>query len=300
MTSDRPEWNVPDISIPTRLAEFAARDRTGRQQEWLRALPQRVTEISQRWSLVVGEPFVPGGVAGWVAPARRGDADLVLKVGFLHYEAEHEADGLRVWSGAGAVRLFDSERTDDTQALLLERCIPGSALGDQSGRAQDEIVAGLLQRLWVVPTEPHPFRPLQKMCDDWADEFEQKRVQGRVTIDPGMARTGIELFRALPKSAEREVLLVTDLHAENVLAAQREPWLVIDPKPYVGDPTYDAVQHMLNRRDDLQSDPHALVLRMAGLCNLDADRLRLWLFARCVQQSPDWLELGPVAVKLAP
>jgi streptomycin 6-kinase len=40
------------------------------------------------------------------------------------------------------------------------------------------------------------------------------------------------------------VLLCTDLHADNILAALRAPWLVIDPKPYAGDPAYDVRQHM--------------------------------------------------------
>jgi streptomycin 6-kinase len=53
-------------------------------------------------------------------------------------------------------------------------------------------------------------------------------------LDPGLARAGIALFRELPTTADRQVLLCTDLHGDNVLAARREPWLVIDPKPYVG------------------------------------------------------------------
>ena len=39
------------------------------------------------------------------------------------------------------------------------------------------------------------------------------------------------------------------------LAAQPEPWLVIDPKPYVGDPAYDLLQHMLNCEDRLAAHP---------------------------------------------
>ncbi len=62
---------------------------------------------------------------------------------------------------------------------------------------------------------------------------------------PELARQGADLFRSLPATATEERLLCTDLHAENVLAAEREPWLVIDPKPFVGDPTYDALQHLL-------------------------------------------------------
>lgn len=96
------------------------------------------------------------------------------------------------------------------------------------------------------------------------------------------------------------MLLATDLHAGNVLAAHREPWLAIDPKPYLGDPTFDALQHVLNCEQRLQSDPFGLVRRMARLLELDEDRLLLWLFARCVQESPNWPELADVARRIAP
>jgi streptomycin 6-kinase len=138
------------------------------------------------------------------------------------------------------------------------------------------------------------------MCELWAEEFEIKVAAGGCHLDPGLARAGIALFRQLPSSAERNVMLCTDLHAGNLLAAEREPWLVIDPKPYVGDPTYDALQHMLNCDRRLQADPDGLIRRMAGLLGLDVDRLRLWLFARCVQESPEWSELAEIAQQIAP
>jgi len=50
-------------------------------------------------------------------------------------------------------------------------------------------------------------------------------------------------------------LLYTDLHGDNILAARRAPWLVIDPKPYVGDPAYDVLQHMLNCENRLAAGP---------------------------------------------
>jgi len=96
------------------------------------------------------------------------------------------------------------------------------------------------------------------------------------------------------------VLLCTDLHAGNILAAEREPWLLIDPKPYVGDPTYDAVQHLLNCDVRLHTEPDRLLARIADLLELDAERLRLWLFARCVQESTTWPELAEVARSVAP
>jgi streptomycin 6-kinase len=264
-------------------------------------LPTIVGELERRWSLEVSEPFEPGGQTAWVAPARdRRGRDLVLKVGWRHSEAEDEAAGLREWDGRGSVRLFAAEEQHDTSALLIERCRPGTSLASRTDAEQDMIIAGLIQRLWVEPANDAPFRPLQLMCEEWADEFEQKAAAGRSSIDPGLAREGIALFRSLPATADRAVLLCTDLHANNVLAAEREPWLVIDPKPYVGDPTYDPLQHLLNCEDRLTTDPVGLTQHMADLVGLSPDRLLLWLFARCVQESPDWPGLADVARRIAP
>ncbi len=96
------------------------------------------------------------------------------------------------------------------------------------------------------------------------------------------------------------MLLATDLHAGNVLAAEREPWLVVDPKPYVGDPTYDLLQHLWNCQARLVADPVGLTDRVAGLVDLDADRLRLWVFARAVVESPGWAAAAALAARLAP
>jgi streptomycin 6-kinase len=96
------------------------------------------------------------------------------------------------------------------------------------------------------------------------------------------------------------VLLCTDLHAGNVLAARREPWLMIDPKPFVGDPAYDPVQHMLNCDQRLAANPGGLAQRMAALLDLDPERVRLWLFARCAQESLHDLTMRQPAQRLAP
>ena len=138
------------------------------------------------------------------------------------------------------------------------------------------------------------------MCDQWAAEFADKLAACPDALDGGLARAGMALFRELPATAGRSVVLCTDLHGENVLAAQREPWLVIDPKPYVGDPTYDVVQHMVTCEQRLAADPHGFAQRMADLLGLDTQRLTWWLFARCVQESIDQPALRAVAACLAP
>lgn len=287
-----------ELALPVNLVAAAECD--GRQN-WLTTLWKTIEHLETAWSIRLGEPFQPGGQTAWVAPTVGDDDNLVVKVLWRHSEAEHEADGLRVWDGRGAVRLHAAEEVDaETIALLLERCRPGTALTARPEPEQDRVIAGLLRRLWREPPAGHRFRTLQSMCELWADEFDEQASDGRSRLDPGLAREGIALLRQLPANAERHVLLCTDLYADNVLAAEREPWLVIDPKPYVGDPTYDAIQHMLNCDARLRDDPHALVRRMADLLGLDPERLGLWLFARCVQESPEWPTLAGVAEQMAP
>lgn len=285
------------IRIPPTLQEACA---DGSRDDWLERLPGVVAALQDRWSLEIADPFEPGGQCAWVAPARRASgADVVLKIAWPHPESEHEAAGLALWDGNGTVRLLEATTVGDTPALLLERCVPGTTLAHVAGPDDcDAVVAGLLQRLWREPPPGPAVRPLQQMCDEWAAGAE-RRPEAATVADPGLIRAGLSLFRSLPASADREVVLFTDLHSENVLAAEREPWLAIDPKPYVGDPTYDVLQHMLNV-PRLRADPEGLILRMADLAGLEPARLRLWSFARCAVAAVDDPDLYDVTERLAP
>lgn len=284
--------------IPPNLREAAQEDGW---QWWLDTLSRTVADLTERWALQVGAPFEPGGSCAWVAPVTdAAGAELVLKLGLPHPEADHEADGLREWAGDGTVQLHAFEELETTTALLLERCTPGTPLRTRPPAEQDEVIVGLLRRLWRVPAPGHRFRPLQSMCDMWAREFEEDVAPGRGGVDPGLAREGMALFRSLPATANRHVLLATDLHAANVLAAKRKPWLAIDPKPYVGDPAYDVLQHMFNCDDRLLTDPRGFAYRMADLASLERDRVALWVFARSVQWMPRRPYLGTVARRVSP
>ena len=274
---------VANLHVPRHLAAAVKED--GRDA-WLETLPSLIEELAAGWSLTLSEPFEPGGQTAWVAPATSAaHGDVVLKVAWRHMESESEADGLREWDGDGAVRLLEHETRPDSSALLLERCAPGTLLAARPEQEQDVVISGLLGRLWRVPAHPDRFRPLQEMCDFWADSFERRIALLPAGMDAAWMREGASWFRSLPASAPAVTLLCTDLHAENVLSAEREPWLVIDPKPFVGDPTYDALQHMLNCEDRLRADPRGFSRRMAGLLGLDPERLEMWLYARCVVES---------------
>jgi streptomycin 6-kinase len=117
-------------------------------------------------------------------------------------------------------------------------------------------------------------------------------------IDPGLAKAGIALLRELPLAAASQALQATDLHGDNIAAAQREPWLVIDPKPYAGDPACDLLRHMLNGEDRLAAHPAGPADRMAARAGIDARRVRQRLFARSVQEpvgSPLMCRVGGAA-----
>jgi streptomycin 6-kinase len=243
---------------------------------WLARLPDAVAGLAERWQLSLGDSVVGEGNVSWVAPVvRRDGSAAVLKLGMPHMEAEHELQGLGFWNGVPTVRLLEAD--DALGAMLLERCEPGTPARDLAEPEQDRVLASLLPRMWKQPPAGHPFRPLATMIEKWiAETLEQKAAWE----DEALVQSGIDTFRRLLKGPSPAVLLATDLHAGNVLRAEREPWLVIDPKPFVGDPAYDATQHLLNCIGRLSVDPLGTIARYAGLLGLDAERVRGWLFAR--------------------
>jgi streptomycin 6-kinase len=270
---------------------------------WTPYAEQRVRDVAERWSLTLGAPYEPGGDTAWVAPARTADgADAVLKVGRWHEEAEHEADALRRWDGAGAVRLHRYARVGDTICFLLERCVPGTPLRALPEPEQDVVLASVLRRTWATPLDDTPFRPLHDLCRIWVDETEERAAARPDVGDAAIVAAALEVLRERPPISREPdaALLCTDLHAGNVLAAQREPWLLVDPKPYAGERAYDVVQHLLNCPDRLVADPLGLTARMADLCELDPDAVRTWTFARCVTELWWSPHLLPAVRALAP
>ena len=286
------------LRIPGGLAASCCK--SAERRAWLDRLPDVLGKLELEWSLSVSEAFDSEEVScSYVAPAVRADGTpAVLKISMPHMEGNHEIQGLRFWCGDPTVRLLTADA--DLGAMLLERCEPGTVLRQVPEHEQDRVISGLLHRLWREPTKPHPFRPLSALTAYWSEET---LAQAEHWPDRGLVREGLRLFEELPRSAPTQALLATDLHAGNVLRAEREPWLVIDPKPFVGDPSYDATQHLFNCHARLRSDPYATIRSFADLLGVSHERLRLWTFARAAA-SPreDWKNsfLIEVARAIAP
>lgn len=277
------------LTIPRSLAANCRR--SPGDAAWLERLPEVVDDLRRRWSLELEPPFDgPEVSAAWVAPAKRSNGmPAVLKVSMPHMEADHEIDGLRFWDGDPTVLLLEADEAEG--AMLLERCEPGTWLREKPEPEQDVVIAGLLRRLWRVPADPHPFRPLSDMIAIWTEET---LANESAWPDPGLVREGLRTFEELASSPDpARVLLATDLHAGNVLAAEREPWLVIDAMPFVGDPAYDATQHLWNCQERMLRQPIATIERFADLLEVDAGRVQRWMFARAAAENrddwDDWL-----------
>ncbi len=247
-------------------------------RSWITSLPQIIKSLCQKWHLVVdGSPR--HGYLGLVVPVRCGDELCVLKISWLDEVTQEEAAALIAWDGQGAVRLLAHE--PDAGAMLLERLDFGRSLQDVAiGEAV--MVAGHLLRRLAIPAVGG-FRPLSVVAPMTADSLEERWVaNGRP-----FSRYLLEKARddALQLSSHTASLLVNyDLHYADVLAGEREPWLVVDPKVVIGDPEYGVAQLLWTRLEDMRAngglDRHFRLLVEAAA--LDGPLAHAWTLVRCV------------------
>jgi streptomycin 6-kinase len=240
---------------------------------WRANVADLVTDCCKEWDLRAGAAYVPGVCGHVVRVALRDGTPAVLKVWWPHREADQEADALERWDGDGAVRLL--ARDDERNAVLLERCEPGAFLSTDSEPL--DVFVDLLPRLW---RSGDGFRPLAEEAEFWI-EHELDDVPDRRLKDAALGY----LAELVPSQGE-QVLLHQDLHGENVLSAQREPWLVIDPKPLAGEREFSVAP--IVRSFELGHSKRDALYRLDRLCGdleLDRDRALGWTVAQTVAWS---------------
>ena len=203
----------------------------------------------------------------------------VLKVQQPHRESEYEAAALELWDGDGAIRLLDAEPEED--ALLLERCVPGTPLSAVCGEAALDVFVELLPRLWKPAGAP--FRTLAAEAAWWADSLEETWERFARPFERRLLDAALEALQQLPPTQKQQVLLHQDLHGDNVLAAQREPWLAIDPKPLVGEREF-GIAPIVRSRELGHSRREVLHRfdRLTAELDLDRERARGWTIAQTI------------------
>ncbi|MEV0640165.1 aminoglycoside phosphotransferase family protein [Streptomyces sp. NPDC050619] len=268
------------IDIPEELAASQEKFNGAVGRAFISGLPQLIAEFLERWELTVdGRPM--HGVSALVLPVlRRDGTPAVLKLQVLDEESEGEPVALRIWNGDGAVRLLDHDQATGT--MLLERLDPARMLSYvPDTREVVLVIAHLLAHLTAVPAPPG-MRRLGDIAHAMLDQtpWALDRIP-----DPEARRLVADCAAAVREVVHEpgDRLLHWDLHYENVLAADRAPWLAIDPKPLAGDPGFDLWPALDNR-----FDADEITWRfdaMTDVLGLDRARTRAWTLGRLLQNS---------------
>lgn len=264
-------------------AVLSMADRGPRWAAWVDALPTTTAGRLDQWSLTRdGAPL--SGHCSLVLPVRTADGTAAaLKIGFPDDESEHEHLALRRWAGAGAVRLLSAD--PHHRALLLER-LHSEDLTTVWDIEACEVVADLYRRIHV-PAMPS-LRTLASSVERWTADLQA--LPRSAPIPRRLVEQAIALGRDLAAdSATSGTVIHTDLHYENVLAADRDPWLVIDPKPVNGDPHYELAPMLWNRWGELEGYVRDGVRRrfsaLVDAAGFDEDRARAWVVVRMVHNA---------------
>jgi streptomycin 6-kinase len=249
---------------------------------WLASLPRLVEESLAQWDLRLDGDAMHG-MCALVLPVRRQDESLaVLKITWPHVDAEYEHLALQRWGGHGAVRLLAAN--PGRWSMLLERLNSGRDLSDVPIDEACRVIGDLLRQL------DHPAIPqLSRLSAEAASLVE------RLGSPPSaIPRRFVEQARALladlaTDDAVDSRTVNTDLHYWNVLEADRQPWLAIDPKPMAADPAFAATPALWNRWEEAVASGDLrrhLRRRLSIICetaDLDEERAQAWSIVREVQ-----------------
>ena len=206
----------------------------------------------------------------YAAPAVRVDgSSLVVKVCVPDKDFISEVEALRLYDGVGSVQLYEYDV--DRGVMLLERLTPGIMLSSvESDEEAIAVAASVMRKIWHSPPAEHHFLHVS----DWARGIEKLRAQfdgGSGPFPERLVQKAEGLFADLLASMDAPVVLHGDLHHFNILSAQRQPWLAIDPKGIVGEPAYETGAFIRNPIPYIYSAPN----RLACLTGVSASLPRM-------------------------
>ncbi|HSK71137.1 MAG TPA: aminoglycoside phosphotransferase family protein [Pyrinomonadaceae bacterium] len=251
---------------------------------WIERLPEIIGEIEENWSLKAWKPFQNLSYH-YVSPCVLTDgSEAVLKIGFPGDSRTvfSEIKILKFLGGKGAVKLlrFDEKRF----CFLLEKLVPGENLKTIYQNEPSEAVKTaieVMRKFWQNPPENHNFPTLEK----WFEGFIEAE---KINFAPNYVKKARMFFDELTANSKQQTLLHGDFHHENILSAEREPFLAIDPKGIVGDIGYDISVFLINQANWLKTESNLkgkldfTILQFAEGFEIEPQNLRKWVFAHSV------------------
>jgi len=271
------------LGIPETFTRSTVEREAAPGAAWIVELPAIVEDLLARWECTPEGEVTHGGV-GIIVPVRRAQGAAVLKVSFPHPGNIHEPDAFAAWVGRGAVRLY--ERDDERFAMLLER-VQTSTLAEVDDADQVATIAGRINHRLAIPAPPG-LPHLQEQADGWEEQLHRDSEELVHALSPRVLDAAVATIHELGR-VQPDTLIHGDLHARNILRADREPWLAVDPKGYVGDPAYDGGTLLKSRAltllevDDLRSAVHRTLDVFAEAAELDRERTQRWAQLHAVQ-----------------
>ena len=272
--------------IPEGFANFMIELAGEEGRAWLDRLPSILAACEERWNLTIGAPV--GNLSfNYVAPAILADGtEVILKTG-LTDEFPSQPEALRHFDGHGAVQLLAYDEHDE--AMLLERLKPGTSLrAVEDDEAAISAATAVMRRLWrPLPAQHYPFPTV----NDWSRAFADVRKLydgGTGPFPTAMFDKAEKLYAELCASMNEPVLLHGDLHQDNILSAERESWLAVDPKGVIGEPAYEVGAILRNFWPDILSIPDSKSFMARRIDQLSAElgfereRVYNWGFSQAV------------------
>ena len=265
------------MDLPSNFLENARKYFGEEGEKWLSRLPALINDAVQRWDL--SDVYQVGYLSiNYVAYAKRGGKDVVLKIGVPDREFISEMTALRIFDGDGAVRLLEADFQNYT--FLMERLLPGKMLVSMEDDEQrTHIACDVMTHLW----RHRPEGPLIKLSE-WFDRLKGLRIRYKGGTGP-FPRNLVErvesLIPELFATSSPPVLLHGDCHHFNILSSERG-WLAIDPKGVIGPAGYEVGPLLINPWPDLMKAPDPVRIterRLAILSErlgLTCEHLRDW------------------------
>lgn len=266
----------PFIELPQTFLEMPRWWHEG--DDWLTSLPEIVEDTCRRWRLDLDGQIMHGSNA-IVIPVRQDGEPLVLRMTFPDDRTDDEVRALRFWKGRGTVRLFDADPA--IGASLLERLDGGRTLAQCPLAEAAPIIAQLMRELAIpAPTDvPSTNSIVQERIESLATDWKRLGQPFDQSILDAALGTAEELSHT-----DSELAVNGDLHFDQVLAATREPWLMVDLVLLRGDIEYDLARILWSRLDEMTNDEELArwVEVLVADAELERDRARLWVLFRSV------------------